>query len=179
MSGVGWRNDQRFMAELYGRYARLMYAAAWEVPQSTRHLDDAVDEAVMRLCGHVDTLRRLSEKSCAAYICTTTRNAALDCLRQEVQQRGRAMEAEVPENWPDHHPEPLEQLVATDELNRMRRCLARLDLRERSVLEMRFMENASAAEIAKRKGVTAATIRNWIRAAQEKLKQMMEEMDDE
>ena len=152
MSGVGWRNDQRFMAELYGRYARLMYAAAWEVLQSTRHLDDAVDEAVMRLCGHVDTLRRLSEKSCAAYICTTTRNAALDCLRQEVQQRGRAMEAEVPENWPDHHPEPL---------------------------EMRFMENASAAEIAKRKGVTAATIRNWIRAAQEKLKQMMEEMDDE
>jgi len=88
-------SDQEFMIHLYNEYQRLMFHTAKKYISSPNDQEDVVQDAILCLIRHLDTLRKLEDYRLAVYIVAAVRNTAISLLRK--QSRVKRYEEDVPD----------------------------------------------------------------------------------
>lgn len=117
---------------------------------------EIVQEVFLRLCA---APRDQVEPKLAPWLYAACRNAALDHNKRMGARRERVELHEM-----DTHPDPgntLEQLETKEESARVLKCIAKLPLNQREVLQLRFGGGLSYREIATVTGDTLGNV-SWL-----------------
>ena len=120
-------------------------------------LDEIVQEVLLKMQSPETLLRLRRAGSTTGYVAVIIRNAGIDRIRK--QQKGQEVEVLLTEDFPVIMFE--EDLPAQEQAAELQLALQSLRADERALLEMRFWESLSIAEIATKLGITysAAAVR--------------------
>lgn len=64
-------------------YGNILYSIAWDILKNRHDVEDCLNEVRFKLSMHLDKLGDLDSIETKAYICKTTKNAALDMYRKK------------------------------------------------------------------------------------------------
>lgn len=130
---------------------------AYQMVKDEQLAQDIVQEAFLRLQTHFDAVQQPK-----AWLYTTVRRMAIDQLRKRrkvVPFAAGAADDDCPELDPaDAAPTPDEQADHHERTGLLRVCLERLAPRERSLVQLKFVEELSYKEIAARMGMTVGHV---------------------
>jgi RNA polymerase sigma-70 factor (ECF subfamily) len=139
--------------QLLARYIpRLTRWAAGRLPMYARSLldtSDLVQETLSKVLEGLDRIEVRGPGGFQAYV----RQAMLNRIRDQVRWAARRHGSEeIPEDFHDHAPSPLENAIGADVLERYERGLARLSEEERELLHLRIELDFDYDEIASMTG---------------------------
>jgi RNA polymerase sigma-70 factor (ECF subfamily) len=150
--------DQDAMAELYDRYASLVYSVALRVLADTGGAEDILQEVFMQLWRHPAGFDS-SRGRLGAWLAVIARNRAIDTLRKrrpetEMEAVVLAVDADLDGS--------AERSRAAEKVRASLECMPAL---QRKAVEMAFFEGMTHAEIAAKTGDPLGTVKTRIRTA--------------
>lgn len=89
------QDPERGLSLILDRYGGLMNAIALNILKNPQDAEDCISEVLMRFWKHHQSL--LAEEALRGYLCSTTRNAAIDMLRKKQKRMEQSLEAELQE----------------------------------------------------------------------------------
>ncbi len=168
------QREEAALAEIYDRYASLVYAVALRVLREATAAEEVLQDTFHRLW-------RVAERfdpargSLPAWLAVAARHRAIDRLRQrepfpamagqgrphadeDVEGRGGAAEIRLPFD--------LEEEVSRNRLfERVRAAMERLPEGHRTVIELAYFEGLTHTELARHMGEPLGTIKSRLRSA--------------
>jgi RNA polymerase sigma-70 factor (ECF subfamily) len=166
------RGDERALAEIYDRHARLVYSLALRIVRDAGEAEDVVQEVFAQLwqqASRYDAARA----NVAGWLVMLTRSRAIDRLRRR-QSRPDAPVAD-PIEMPDTDPLPDDRMVAAARAAAVRSALDDLPVLQRVAIELAFYEGLTHVEIAAQLdqplGTVKTRIRQGLRALRDRLAQ--------
>lgn len=159
--------DERAMAEIFDRYAGLVYSTALRVLQDSGQAEDVTQEIFFQVWRNPERFSA-SRGSLAAWLLVLARNRAIDCLRQR------------------RYAEPVDEVMLRSATNleseaersiimqRVQSILGDLPSEQQQSLQMAFFEGLSHSEIAERTGQPLGTVKTRIRLALTSLRKRLE-----
>ena len=154
--------DPSALAEIYDRYAGLVYGLALAALRNAEDAQDLTQEIFLTLyrqSGSYDPARG----ALGGFLATMTRTRAIDLLRA----RGRKVRLlqDFHRTTPPSSPSfaPLERISIGQCSERVRSALAQLPESQRRVLEMAYYRGLSQSEIAVDLGASLGTVKSWAR----------------
>lgn len=148
--------DCRFLAGLYDQYRNLLMGFAYRFLKDYDLAQDMVQDAVLRLFGHIDTLRLMEEPAKIAYLKLTVRTVCILYLRKRAKdQKAVDKLVEAVEDCPDpvHIAEKYETAKETDA------ALLKLPPKDRELLIYRYFLEYSVKEIGKLMNMKPTAVR--------------------
>lgn len=141
-------NDKRFIEKIYKDFNRTMFKTAGRYVSSLPDQEDIVQNAIVKLIGRVDDLRKFSCCVLPKYIVYTIRSVAIDFLRT----RGR-LEAHIvslDDNMTvESKSEPLDAyLISKERTARSKEIWPKLPEEEQLLLEGKYIWGHSDKELA-------------------------------
>jgi RNA polymerase sigma-70 factor (ECF subfamily) len=97
-----------------------------------------------------------------AWMAMIARNRAIDRLRAP-GHAARTTAIELGDELPDGGASPVDEAEASDERERLQRCMEKLDERRRGLIRTAFFEGATYEELATRSGAPLGSVKSWIR----------------
>jgi RNA polymerase sigma-70 factor, ECF subfamily len=154
--------DTAAVAELYDRYAGILFALALRIVRDRAEAEDVIHDAFVAV-GERAAQYVPERGAVGAWIVTLVRNLSIDRTRRR-DRRGaiaRDVIAHDPQAKAAATPaDPEALLVDATERERVRQALAQLPEVQRATLEVAFYEGLTYAEIAEREGVPLGTIKS-------------------
>jgi RNA polymerase sigma-70 factor (ECF subfamily) len=148
--------DQTAMADLYDRYARVVYGVALRVLADTAAAEDVVQEVFLQLWRNPQAYDAKRGRL-APWLAVISRNRAIDFLRK------RPLDDDIDEmpisTGVDLEDEAAQKLA----IDKVRGVLGQLPQDQRKALEMAFFEGMTHTEIAGKMGEPLGTIKTRIR----------------
>ncbi|MBD2577397.1 sigma-70 family RNA polymerase sigma factor [Oscillatoria sp. FACHB-1406] len=169
------REDRRALAQLYDRYARVLFAFALKIVASREEAEEVVLDVFERVWktaasydpkkGRVDT-----------WLFTIARSRSIDKLRAKKRQ-GKLAEASEQNAQAEAStsPEPLEDAMVRERRQQVLEALAKLPPEQRHAIELAYYQGLSRNEIAAQTGHSAGTVATRIRLGLNKLRQYLDE----
>ena len=150
--------EQRAMAALYDRYARLVYSVALRVLRDQGAAEDIVQEVFMQLWRNPDSFTA-ARANLGSWLAFLARSLAIDTLRR---RRATTLIADLPLVAPGNLSDEVERntLIA-----RARTSIQQLPREQRKSLEMAFFDGLTHSEIAEMTGDPLGTVKTRIRTA--------------
>ena len=149
--------DQSAMADLYDRYARVVYGVALRVLADTAAAEDVVQEVFLQLWRKPQAFDA-ERGRLAPWLAVISRNRAIDFLRK------RPLDDDIDEmpisTGVDLEDEAAQKLA----IDKVRGVLGQLPQEQRKALEMAFFEGMTHTEIAGKTGEPLGTIKTRIRS---------------
>lgn len=160
--------DRAAMRELYDRYNGPLYAFLVSRCQNAEISSDCVHDAML------DVMRAASgfsgKSSVKTWLFAIARNKLVDAMRK----RGKmSYVEEVPESE-DHAPNPEAAAIASEDRDRLRRCIEKLSDTHRIAIRLAFLEELTYADIAEIEKVPVGTIKTRIFHAKQALMRCLE-----
>lgn len=153
-------SDEDFMRSLCQEYQRLMYYTAHKYQADFSQCEDIVQDSLEKLTGKVTLLKRLSKPSLVSYIVVTTRNTAINHLKQEQREKEYVVSLdEIQENTRSTDQTVDEKLILEEALSQMRTVWPRLSPETRQILEAKYILGYTDREIADALGCRPASVR--------------------
>jgi RNA polymerase sigma-70 factor (ECF subfamily) len=154
--------DPSAVAQLYGRYARLVHGVALAILGSREEAEDLTQEVFLTLCS--PTAYDPNRGSVGAFLTTMTRSRAIDRLRCRIRS------ARLLKTWHEtpfaHAPAmPCDDVSMQRAEERVRAALAGLPHALREVLEMAYYRGLSQQEIAAELDLPLGTVKSRSRRA--------------
>jgi len=144
-------------AELYGLTARCLGPAAWRGLEPDER-DTLVGECAVRMV-ELYRQQRLVEPTFPGLVKTHATRRYLDLLRRRKRRAREDRELPAELRDPDEAQAADARLDAEAELRAVRRALEELDGKQRQVVELRYIEGLTRAEIASRLGLGSGQVR--------------------
>ena len=151
--------DQAAFKQLYESQSARLYGLALRMTRDGGMAADALHDAMLQAWQRASRYDS-ALGSVEAWLIGLVRYRAIDLLRKYGRERP-GLEGET--DMPDADPDPLHQLMATDDGAALHRCLDVLDGRYRNVVTLSFMDGLSHTELAERLTMPLGTIKSWIR----------------
>lgn len=170
-------DDRAFIEKLYLEYRDLMFRVAYGMLHDTHNTKDAINSACASLCKHAQRLKQMACCKQRAYIVTTIENACRDLMRANAKYVLNDKD-EVFNEIPDRNVDVEDAVLCIDSVERLKRALVRLPVRERIALEMKYFEGQDDETIAQAIGIKAGSVRTAIPRAREHVRKIMEEEGD-
>jgi RNA polymerase sigma-70 factor (ECF subfamily) len=155
--------DADAVAELYDRHAGRVLALARRILRDSGDAEDVVQEVfaqAWRTAPRYETGRG----TVAGWLLMIARSRAIDRLRSRQAQPAAASEVML-ESLPGSGLPAPDQLVASEQADRVRRALVELPDEQRVALELAYYEGLSQSQIAERLTAPLGTIKTRTRAA--------------
>jgi len=166
------RGDERALAELYDRHARLVFSLALRILQNRADDEDVVQDVFAQIW--TQTRRYEGERGAvAAWMLMMTRSRPIDRLRARRARPDTGAQPEVARNLPDIAPTQDLQLLSSEEVARLRGALTQLSDVQRTALELAYYEGLTHQEIADRLAEPLGTVKTRIRQAVLKLRESL------
>lgn len=134
-----------------------------ESPGSPPRAEDASQQAWLQVLRNWERVNALDWDAAAKYLAVTAKNAALDLLKKE------KWNTSMPEDWDPPAPED-----GQGEYQRLVELILSLPEAYRRVLELKFVEEESNQEIARRLGLKESTVSTKIQRGRKLLLDAME-----
>lgn len=170
--------DAAFIEALYEKYRGLMFSTAYRYG-GEEDAEVVVNEAILRLARHVDTLRRLNEAALAVYVACTIQSVALNINRRRGTERRHTAERELSEltdlsAGPGPEEQFLEREARAERLRLLREALAELKEADREILSEKYFANASDAALAAKYGISESGVRVRVSRARKRARALLE-----
>jgi RNA polymerase sigma-70 factor, ECF subfamily len=157
------RRDPQAMAELYDRYGRLAYSLVLRIVRDNAIAEDLVQETFLRVWNRVRSID--AEKGALGpWLLAIARNRAIDYLRSSAGRERRAIELDETDHAPLYQKMESEILIS-DQARRVKAAMEKLAPNYRTVMELAYFEGLSQSEMAAHMGQPLGTIKTWVRAA--------------
>lgn len=168
-----------YISELYDTYRGLMYSTAYKYCGADVDAEAAVNDAILRLAKHADTLRALDEPALAVYIACTVQSVALNKRRRLGVERRRMADRDIGElsalgSAASPEDEYIEKETRRERLRHLREALAELGEADRELLTAKYLGGADDAALAARYGITEGSVRSRISRAKKRARRIME-----
>ncbi len=170
-------NEEReFMKTLYEQNNKLMFAVAWKYLHDPMRVQDVVSQSCVKLMENIDTLRTLEEPKLRAYIVRVVRNNSINYIKKRNSDNTRCKSIDNYDelNIPVEH-DFTHKIALEEELSLVMSAIDSLPEKERDIMRMKFSMNMSDEEIAKKVSLSTASIRQYIRRARKRLKEIVYE----
>ena len=167
--------EQRLTAaEIFEAWQNMMYHTAFDVLRNRDDAEDAVADALVKICRNVDKFQNRDEKSRKILVQICVKNTAIDHYRKRKREEANAF-ADAMEDVPADFP------GSSEDLGTMEEYLARLSEEHRAVLILKYVEEMKNTEIARLLGIPQATVATRILRAKQHLRKIYgkEGMDSE
>jgi RNA polymerase sigma-70 factor (ECF subfamily) len=166
------RGEHGALAELYDRHGRLVYSLALRVLRDQGDAEDVVQEVFSQAWRQASRYES-TRGTVIGWLMNLTRSRAIDRLRsRRVRPETGADDMEAAQ-MPDLAPPIDDQLVLTDQAERIRAAVEQLSLLQRVAIELAFYEGLTHVEIAERLELPLGTVKTRIRQGLSKLKERL------
>jgi RNA polymerase sigma-70 factor (ECF subfamily) len=165
------QQDETALAELYDRYARILYAVAFKMLNAAEEAEEAVLDVfhqVWRTAGRYDAKKARVD----TWLFMQIRSRALDRLRvRERMARTKTLSLDALEiETPSLAIHPEEDVVIYERRAIVMAAIQELPAEQRYVLELAYFKGLTHAEIAAQIGIPLGTIKTRIRLGLSKLR---------
>lgn len=109
-----------------------------------------------------------------AWMAMIARNRCIDRLRSP-GHAVRTTAIELGDELPDDGGTPVDEAEASDDRERLQRCMERLDERRRGLIRTAFFEGVTYEELATRSGAPLGSVKSWIRRGLLQLRTCLEQ----
>lgn len=155
------------LEEIYIKYRRLMFKAAFEILGNVQETEDAVQDAFMRLA---DNLEKISGVDCPQtrnFCVIITRNICFNKLRKSAP-------IEIPEDISSN--DDVEETVFSEiGVEALERALEKLGTNYRDILYLTVYEEMSLHQAADFLGITYENAKSRVKRARKKLAELLKE----
>lgn len=163
------RRDPAAFSALYRRYVTPVYRYLFKWVGDPAEAEDLTAQVFMEA---LQGLLHYRERGLfAAWLFTIARRKAIAAYRHQ----RHSLQLEEAEQISENSPDPLEQVIQADELERMQTLLASLDPEKRDLLYLRFTAGLSFAEIGALLGRSEAVAKMSVYRVLQKLHEKWEE----
>jgi len=157
------RREHQALAELYDRYGRMAYSVILRMVRDKSTAEDLVQETFLRVWNRVQSIDA-AKGAVGPWLLAIARNGAIDYLRSSAGRERNAVEL----NETGHAPlygEMEAEILLSDQARRARAAMDKLAPNYRTVMELAYFEGLSQSEMSVRMGQPLGTIKTWVRAA--------------
>ena len=144
---LGSEEDRERFTLLYEAHEKRVYAVALKVLGDPTRAENAAQQTWLQALRNWERINTLDWDAAAKYLAVAAKNAALDMLKKE------RWNTTMPEDWDPPAPED-----GQGEYQRLVALILALPEAYRWVLELKFVEEESNQEIAKRLGLKESTV---------------------
>jgi RNA polymerase sigma-70 factor (ECF subfamily) len=165
------RGDQQAFTALYQRTSSKLFGVCLRMLRERGEAEEVLQETyitVWRRAASFDA----GKASAITWLVTLTRNKAIDRLRQHREQP--LADPPLLEEIVDTQPMPAADTEASQERQRLQRCLDALEPPQRSAVREAFFTGATYNELAARCKVPLGTMKSWIRRSLLQLRTCLE-----
>ena len=159
--------EQQAMAEIFDRYAGLVYSVALRVLNDSGHAEDVMQEIFFQLWRNPDSFSP-SRGSLGAWLLVVARNRAIDHLRQ--RRSGEPVDELVVASATNLENEAQRSII----IQRVQHIIGDLPKEQQQSLQMAFFDGLSHSEIAEKTGQPLGTVKTRIRSALTSLRKRLE-----
>jgi RNA polymerase sigma factor (sigma-70 family) len=151
--------DHGALADLYNRYALLVYAVAVRLARDPAIAEDVTQEVFVQVWTRPEAFDPAAG-TLQAWLAMLARRRAIDAVRRTARQRRRAAaESGEPETAPD----PADAAVNAAVHKSVRAAVDALPAAQRTVVLLAYVGGFSAREIAERLGIPEGTAKSRLR----------------
>lgn len=175
------QGDNQAFDEFNKQYRTLIFTTVYKVLNHHEDSQDVTNEVLMTMWKKAESYHP-GKGSLVTWICTTSRNRAIDRIRS-VQRRAslydryeQKLEAEIPERRTSGR----EEVYRSDARRVLQSAVVSLSPEQREVIEMAYFEGLTQRQIAERIDSPLGTVKARIRRGVERLRSTFDEqLDDE
>jgi RNA polymerase sigma-70 factor (ECF subfamily) len=163
--------DQKAFMELSEKYSALIFSTAFKVLNHYEDTEDIMNEVLATIWKKADTYHP-KKGSLVTWICTTTRNRAIDRVRS-VQRRCALydrFEEKIEGEVPEYSLTGREALYLSDARTILQTAVVELSPEQREVIELAYFEGLTQKQIAERIDSPLGTVKARIRRGVERLR---------
>lgn len=180
ISAIDNDDDRAFITHIYLKYRKLMYAIAFSFVHDPYIAEDIVASGITEMIEGINTLRKISSCRMRSYVASIIRNDSIDYVRKRDRQGKYSFLTDdesilnnitIEETVDDH-------ILRTVEIEVLRKSIARLHLRERTLLLMKYVDERTDKEIADTIRIGQNSVRVYLSRARKHLLQIIEEVDE-
>ena len=167
--------DQAAFAQLYDRYAPLLYSMVLRIVRETTEAEDVLQEIFLTIWNKASSFDE-AKGSVYTWIVTIARRKAIDRLRsKEIVNRGERLHDDAVTGIPDaaYMTNPLNAAIGNEYEALMRTALATLSDEQRTVIEMSYYEGYTQEQISQRLHVPLGTVKTRMRQGLIKLREYL------
>jgi RNA polymerase sigma-70 factor (ECF subfamily) len=168
------RRDVRAFATFYDRTAGFVFGLVLRILHDRDAAEEVVQEVYLQLwrsAGSFDARR----SSGLAWVAMVARSRAIDRLRADASRRNVLQELGR-EPATAGHPDPEEEAELSELRVKVTKALEALPQEQRRALELAYFGGLSHSEIARETGTPLGTVKTRIRAAIDKLEQLLDSL---
>ncbi len=154
--------DRARFTRLYQAHEKRLYGVALQILRDPTQAEDAAQQAWLQVLRSWARVRGLSWEEAQKYLAVAAKNAALDLLRKE------QWTSSFPEEWDPPAPESGE-----GEYRYLVALIRSLPSPYRRVLELKFVEEQTNQEIARRLGLKESTVSTKVQRGRKLLMEAM------
>jgi RNA polymerase sigma-70 factor, ECF subfamily len=164
------RQEQTALAQLYDRYARVLYAFAYKILESVEEAEEVVLDVFCQVWRTAESYNA-SRGRVDSWLFMLTRSRALDKLRvlTRIKSNQTISIDAIPIQPKAIAIEPHEEAIIQERRERVLAALCRLPDQQRQVLELTYYQGLTHVEIAAQLGKPIGTIKTRIRLGLVKL----------
>lgn len=159
--------DRQALAELIGRYAGMVYAAAKRQTRDADLADDVSQSVFVIFARRVSSIK--SAAALGAWLLQTTRFTAANAMKSQARRRHYEQSAAIERT---HHAAQI-QAVHSDVEPELDSAIAKLKSQDQNAVVLRFFRGLSFAEVAAATGTTEEGARKRIGRALAQLKKIL------
>ena len=168
-------DERAFMEQLYIRYNRLIYSEVRKCLNNRWEAEDVLQIVVIRLIGHVATMRTLDRDHLVNYLIRAARNTVYNYNRDHHKEAAFSFDESF-DSLEENRPSLDEQLALVERREDAAAAWAKLDERSRYLLEAKYFLEKDNEELAEELGISPAGVRMALSRARAKMREyMMEE----
>lgn len=167
------RNESWALAELYDRYARLVFSLGVRVLNDRSGAEEIVQEVFAKVwlkAGDFET----SRGKFSSWLIGIARHQCIDELRRR-RVRPATDGTDVASLGSGAESDPMESAVMAAEQQRIRNALAQIPVEQRQAIELAFFEGLSHQQIADRLDAPLGTVKTRLRLGMQKLRDLLKE----
>jgi RNA polymerase sigma-70 factor (ECF subfamily) len=164
---VGKTDSKEKLIELMNRYKDLVFSVCLKMTGDYFTAEDITQETFISAYQHLSEFDGQSEK---AWLCRIAGNKCVDYLRAAERRAVATAEEEMPQEATSGRDGPLEQLVAADTMERLRKSCSELPEPYKTPAILYFDQGLTAREISDRTNEPVKTVQSKIYRAREMLK---------
>jgi RNA polymerase sigma-70 factor (ECF subfamily) len=153
--------DRAAFVELYHATSANLNGVALRILKNRQWAEEVLLDAYVKVWQHAGDYE-VSRGAAMTWLINIVRNGALDVVRR-ADYRAHLDPEPVDEETPDHALRPDDAALVSDELARLRRCLARLSDEQRSTVLLVHHEGYTPVEVAQERGLPLGTVKSWVR----------------
>jgi RNA polymerase sigma-70 factor (ECF subfamily) len=168
--------DKQAFAEIVMQYQQPIFGFLGRMSLSQAQAEEIAQESFVRAWRHLDDYQS-AKAAFSTWLFTIARNLALNELTSTRSKNEFSSGDELPDIASDA-PEPMQALCVKQQHFRLQKALRQLNMQDRSVIGLAYVDELSMADMAKIEGCSLEAVKTRLHRAKEKLRKLMEKTYD-